>query len=153
MGEVPLSPNPVELMTRDGLVQDPVLTQCRGTSLIRNTPQLDPTVAICLRAYGGPIGVGVSYERGTPVRWRLLARRSRQGFLSDHEILRGSEGGVRHIRTGSCCRFGLAVQSCQRLQRYPKESGSRRYRLTSLIRNCHPVGPYSRTIFRLVGCS
>ena len=32
------------------------------------TPSYDPTVALCLGTYGGPMGVGVSYERGTPVR-------------------------------------------------------------------------------------
>ena len=26
-----------------------------------------PTVALCLGIYGDPVGVGVSYERGTPV--------------------------------------------------------------------------------------
>jgi len=30
-------------------------------------PPLDPTVALCLGTYGDPMGVGVSYERGTPV--------------------------------------------------------------------------------------
>ena len=39
----------------------------RGTSLIRNTPTWDPTVALCLGTYGDPRGVGVSYERGTLV--------------------------------------------------------------------------------------
>jgi hypothetical protein len=39
----------------------------RGISLIRNTPSEDPTVALFLRIYGEPRGVGVSYERGTPV--------------------------------------------------------------------------------------
>jgi len=27
----------------------------------------DPTVRLCLGTYGDPMGVGVSYERGTPV--------------------------------------------------------------------------------------
>jgi len=30
-------------------------------------PSQDPTVALCLGNYGDPRGVGVSYERGTPV--------------------------------------------------------------------------------------
>ena len=29
-------------------------------------PPWDPTVALCLGAYGDPRGAGVSYERGTP---------------------------------------------------------------------------------------
>ena len=29
----------------------------------------DPTVGLCLGPYGVPRGVGVSYERGTPVGW------------------------------------------------------------------------------------
>ena len=41
---------------------------CRGTSLITKTPPPeDPTVALCRGTYGGPMGVGVSYQRGTPV--------------------------------------------------------------------------------------
>ena len=30
--------------------------------------ELDPDVAPCLGTYGDPRGVGVSYERGTPVQ-------------------------------------------------------------------------------------
>ena len=37
------------------------------TSLIRTIPFVDPTVALSLGTYGDPRGVGVSYERGTPV--------------------------------------------------------------------------------------
>ena len=33
---------------------------------MRNAPS-DPFVALCLETYDDPIGVGVSYERGTPV--------------------------------------------------------------------------------------
>jgi len=39
----------------------------RGTSLIRNTPSKEFTVALCLGTQGDPRRVGVSYERGTPV--------------------------------------------------------------------------------------
>ena len=40
----------------------------RGTSLMGNIPPPeDPTVALCLGTYSGPMGVGVSCERGTPV--------------------------------------------------------------------------------------
>ena len=42
-------------------------THYMGTSLIINIPPQDPTVALCLGTYGSPRGVGVSYERGTPV--------------------------------------------------------------------------------------
>ena len=35
------------------------------------TPQ-DPTVGLCLRHYGDPKGVSVSYERGTPVKGTRL---------------------------------------------------------------------------------
>ena len=40
----------------------------RGTSLIRNTPPSDPTVALCIGTSGDPRGVGVLYERGVPVQ-------------------------------------------------------------------------------------
>ena len=46
----------------------------RGTSLMRNQPPpYAPTVGLCLGPYGDSRGVGVSYERGTPVFdfWRL----------------------------------------------------------------------------------
>ena len=39
----------------------------RGALLIRNTPPVGPTVALCLGTYGDPRGVSVSYEQGTPV--------------------------------------------------------------------------------------
>jgi len=39
----------------------------RGTSLMSNPPPVGPTVALCLGTYGDPRGVGISYERGTPV--------------------------------------------------------------------------------------
>ena len=35
--------------------------------LQENAPPYDPTVALGLQTYGGPMGLGVSYERGTPV--------------------------------------------------------------------------------------
>ena len=41
--------------------------ECRGTSLKTNAPPSDPTVGLCLGSLGGPRGVGVSYEQGTPV--------------------------------------------------------------------------------------
>ena len=43
-----------------------------STGVIRNqghTPSWDPTVSLCLGTYGGLRWVGVSYERGTPVRY------------------------------------------------------------------------------------
>ena len=43
-------------------------TDYRDPSRIRrNRPPWDPTVGLCLELYGGPMGVAVSYERGTPV--------------------------------------------------------------------------------------
>ena len=39
----------------------------RGTSLIRNQPPQDPSEGLCLKPYGNPRGMGVSYERGVPV--------------------------------------------------------------------------------------
>ena len=39
----------------------------RVTSLVRNHPPWDPTVALCLETYGDPRGRGISYERGAPV--------------------------------------------------------------------------------------
>jgi hypothetical protein len=42
-------------------------TKYMGTSLIKNAPPEDPTVARCLEPCGGPRGGAVSHERGTPV--------------------------------------------------------------------------------------
>ena len=41
--------------------------QYRGTSLIRNTPPEDPIVVLCIGTHRDPGGVGISYERSTPV--------------------------------------------------------------------------------------
>ena len=50
-----------------------VLTQkYRGTSLIRNSSTRRTIIALCLGTYGDPMGVGVSYERGTPVLLRVV---------------------------------------------------------------------------------
>ena len=38
----------------------------------KKTHPKDPTAGLCLGAYGGPRGVAVSYERGTPVEVRTL---------------------------------------------------------------------------------
>ena len=51
------------LIRRGGETQE-WLRAYRGDSLIRNT---HPTIALRLGTYGDPRGVGVSYERGTPV--------------------------------------------------------------------------------------
>ena len=40
----------------------------------KHPPPLDPEVALCLGTYGDPRGVGVSYERGTPVKHRVSGR-------------------------------------------------------------------------------
>ena len=57
----------------------------RGTSLIRETPPWDPTVALCLGTSGDPRVMGVSYERGTPVcthpEARMRERPRLQGLL------------------------------------------------------------------------
>ena len=45
----------------------------RVISLIRTPPPQDPTVALCLGTCGDPRGLGVSYERGTPVHSLLRA--------------------------------------------------------------------------------
>ena len=45
------------------------LVTCYNTKVPRSyetAPPQDPAVALCLGTYGGPRGVGVSYERGTP---------------------------------------------------------------------------------------
>ena len=47
------------------VVQTATCGMYTGTSLIRNSPQ-DPTVDLCVWPYGGPRGVDVSYEPGTP---------------------------------------------------------------------------------------
>ena len=40
----------------------------------KQPPPQDPAVALCLGTYGDARGVGVSYERGTPVHSTLLPR-------------------------------------------------------------------------------
>ena len=42
----------------------PEFSAYRGTSHMRNSTPLDPTVALCLGTYGDPMGAGVYYERG-----------------------------------------------------------------------------------------
>jgi len=48
----------------------------------RRTPVEDPAVGLCLGPYGGPRGVGVSYERGTPVEFALTLFWGRRGTRS-----------------------------------------------------------------------
>ena len=43
----------------------------RVSSLTRNCFHQDPTVGSCLGPYGGPRGVQVSYEQGTPVGFEV----------------------------------------------------------------------------------
>ena len=55
--------------------------------LIRPPPSYDPTVALCIGTYVHPRGVGVSYERGAPVRSAVLplaARYPRPAESSRH---------------------------------------------------------------------
>ena len=49
----------------------------RGTSLIRNTPSVGPCSTLYLRTCGDPRGLGVSYERGSPVLPPSPCRRRR----------------------------------------------------------------------------
>ena len=42
-------------------------------------PSYDPTVGLYLGSYGGPRGVGVFHERGTPVGFTCVRRDSRGG--------------------------------------------------------------------------
>jgi len=64
-------PSQFQILLKNWLLRDWLMgfrrAHYRGTSLIRNTPPYDPTVALCLGTYGDLRGVGVSYERGTPV--------------------------------------------------------------------------------------
>ena len=68
MGEVPLQvlTRPVELETPQ-LAPEQHFRYYRGTSLIRNTPLLGTYSRTYLGSFGGPRGMGDSYERGTPV--------------------------------------------------------------------------------------
>jgi hypothetical protein len=58
-----------EVEREGGRAMDPRGKGCveRGTSLARNRPPYEPTVGLCLGPDGGPIGVAVSFELGTPV--------------------------------------------------------------------------------------
>ena len=42
-----------------------------------NRPPYDPAVGLCLGLYGGPMGLAVSYEQGTPVGGGWVAKRLR----------------------------------------------------------------------------
>jgi hypothetical protein len=44
-----------------------VSDRTRVPRLSETLPPEDPTAGICLGTYGGLMGLGVSYERGTPV--------------------------------------------------------------------------------------
>ena len=69
MSQVPLYSR---VTTRTSVGSSPG-TYYRGTSLIRTPTQWDPEVALCLGTYGDPMGVGVSYERGTPAPDKKLS--------------------------------------------------------------------------------
>ena len=52
-------------VARDGVDAEGV-DAYRGTSLIRNTPPVGPSIALCIGTYGDPRGVGVSHARDAP---------------------------------------------------------------------------------------
>ena len=52
-------------------------TLVQGSLAYKTPPPEDPTEALCLGTYNGRSGVGISYERGTPV----LHRAERRNFL------------------------------------------------------------------------
>ena len=63
----------------------------QGCLAHKKTPTpLDPTVGRCLGPYGGPRGVGVSYERGTPERTAIKPHRYR--FRAKREQLERMSG-------------------------------------------------------------
>jgi len=82
------------------------------------SPRKEPTVALRLGTYGVPMGVGVSYERGTPVgrakrecqrereRERERARERERERESERERERGKS--VPHSR--KCTDFGNIPQ-------------------------------------------
>ena len=60
--------------SRSGLLPLLPFAACKGTSFTRNSPSVGPYSSPLFRdlwTCGGPRGVGVSYERGTPVRPRF----------------------------------------------------------------------------------
>jgi len=64
----------------------PQVSDCKGTSLIRNRPTLGPSSRPTPRALGGPQGGGaVSYERGNPV---LPAFALQQAIVSQRSCYR-----------------------------------------------------------------
>ena len=52
---------------RAGALRAPTLLRTGIPRSYETPPPQDPAVAVCLGACGDPRGVGVSYERGTPV--------------------------------------------------------------------------------------
>ena len=52
-------------------------------SLIRTPPSNDPSVGLCLGTYGGPRGMGVSYEGGKPANGQgLTSERSATSMIA-----------------------------------------------------------------------
>ena len=65
-----------------------------------------PTVALCIGTYGDPRGVGVYYERGTPVTLKgfCMVCRSRRGDALDicfEGATRREPDGGRRVRPGA----------------------------------------------------
>ena len=77
------------------VLPDAGLKVYRGTSLVRTPPPQDPSVALCLGIYRDPMGVGVSYERGTPVlslgRARLGGYQARLGAMGQSNSWNGDQ--------------------------------------------------------------
>jgi len=75
-----------------------------GASIIRNCLLLDPAVGLCLGPYGGPRGVAVSYQRGTPVSvLEGTGKAILREIYGNVEADRGPAGGAA-TRRGDCSK-------------------------------------------------
>jgi len=106
-----------------------------------NPPTEDPAVAHCPGAFGDPMGVGVSYERGEPVAL------PQSGCLPALTLNCGRVVQTRQRWSGN----RLGPNKLLRSDRLDLRDA--RYRGTSLIRKRTLLGPYRRPMHRVLGWS
>ena len=74
------------------------------------------------------------------------------GFKVQGSGFRFQGSGCR-VQGAGCRVQGSGCKVCTAQHHAPRQHGPERYRGTSFIRNRHPVGPYSRTMPRVLGGS
>ena len=105
--------------------EDVAARKVQGYLAHKKLPPLGPYS----RSYGGPRGVGVSYERGIPVK-------ATPPFIFAYIRMSGGTFEARCV-----------VRNTERTSR---SAAFIAYMGTSLIRNSDSLGPYSRTMHRVI---